>query len=92
MTEDQLNKAGTDFIRCKKEPNSSESDLNDLLCADCGDPFNPDKSIDSECCDKCRLLMRPCLECGASDEYQAESKCLCSGDKDSCHGSEHLFG
>lgn len=30
----------------------------------------------------------PCMECGAVDSKDAESKCHCSGDKDDCHGVE----
>ena len=65
--------------------------LDDFLCEYCGKKFNPNESIDSEYCDTCRLKMWPCLECGADDEYQAGEQCVCSGDKDSCHASEHLL-
>lgn len=30
----------------------------------------------------------PCLECGALTVKEAEIKCICSGDKDHCHGCE----
>lgn len=32
----------------------------------------------------------PCLECGAKNAKEAEMMCICSGDKDSCHGT-HLW-
>jgi len=28
----------------------------------------------------------PCLECGAMTQEEAETMCLCAGDKDDCHG------
>jgi septum formation topological specificity factor MinE len=30
----------------------------------------------------------PCLECGAMTAKEAETKCICGGDKDDCHGCE----
>lgn len=30
----------------------------------------------------------PCLECGAMTAKEAESLCVCAGDKDDCHGCE----
>ena len=30
----------------------------------------------------------PCLECGAMTQTEAESMCICAGDKDDCHGTE----
>lgn len=30
----------------------------------------------------------PCLECGAMTEEEAETKCICAGDKDHCHGCD----
>lgn len=30
----------------------------------------------------------PCIECGAATAKEAETKCLCSGDKDDCHGCQ----
>lgn len=32
----------------------------------------------------------PCGECGAMTKEEAEEKCICGGDKDSCHGC-HLW-
>ena len=32
----------------------------------------------------------PCIECGAVDAKDAETKCICAGDKDDCHGC-HLW-
>lgn len=32
----------------------------------------------------------PCIECGAKTLQEAESICICSGDKDDCHGC-HLW-
>jgi len=60
-------------------------------CEECKDAFDPECSIDTNCCDSCRMKMWPCLECGANDEYQADEKCKCNGDKDNCHASEHLL-
>lgn len=34
-----------------------------------------------------RYKKPPCLECGAITVEEAETKCRCSGDKDSCHGT-----
>lgn len=33
-------------------------------------------------------LQARCLECGARTPKEAETKCICSGDKDHCHGAE----
>jgi len=33
----------------------------------------------------------PCLECSAKTKEEAETACICAGDKDSCHGSEELW-
>lgn len=30
----------------------------------------------------------PCLECGARTPEEAATKCICSGDKDHCHGCD----
>lgn len=30
----------------------------------------------------------PCLECGAMSLAEAETKCICGGDKDHCHGCD----
>jgi hypothetical protein len=30
----------------------------------------------------------PCLECGAMTPEEASTKCICAGDKDSCHGCD----
>jgi len=30
----------------------------------------------------------PCLECGAETYDEAEMSCICSGDKDHCHGCD----
>ena len=30
----------------------------------------------------------PCIECGAKTEEESKSKCVCSGEKDNCHGCE----
>lgn len=30
----------------------------------------------------------PCLECGAMTSKEAETMCICNGDKDDCHGCE----
>lgn len=30
----------------------------------------------------------PCFECGAATLEEAERKCKCAGDKDSCHGCD----
>lgn len=30
----------------------------------------------------------PCQECGAMTPEEAETKCLCAGDRDHCHGGE----
>lgn len=30
----------------------------------------------------------PCQDCGAMTPEEAETKCVCSGDRDSCHGTE----
>lgn len=30
----------------------------------------------------------PCSECGAKTKKEAETMCICSGDKDSCHGCD----
>lgn len=35
-----------------------------------------------------RRKVPPCVECGAKSLAEAYTKCLCSGDKDSCHGVE----
>ena len=37
-------------------------------------------------CDE-RINKPPCLECGAMTQEDAETKCRCGGDKDSCHGT-----
>lgn len=34
-----------------------------------------------------QLEQPPCAECGAMTQEEAETKCLCGGDKDDCHGS-----
>lgn len=34
------------------------------------------------------LTKPPCLECGATTQKEAETKCICSGDKDNCHGCD----
>ena len=60
-------------------------------CKECGQDFEPSESIDETVCDSCRMKMAPCLECGATDEYQAGEQCHCEGDKDSCHGNQ-LWG
>jgi hypothetical protein len=33
-------------------------------------------------------LQARCIECGARTPEEAESECICSGDKDHCHGCE----
>jgi hypothetical protein len=55
-------------------------------CQECQKPFKPEQSIADDICDECRMKMAPCLECGATDEYQAGEICRCGGDKDDCHG------
>lgn len=30
----------------------------------------------------------PCMECGAMTPEEAETRCVCSGDKDHCHGCD----
>lgn len=30
----------------------------------------------------------PCQECGATTWEEAQQKCICSGDKDDCHGTK----
>ncbi len=35
-----------------------------------------------------RRKFPPCLECGAETPEQSETMCICSGDKDHCHGCE----
>lgn len=35
-----------------------------------------------------RQSVPPCSECGAETPEQAETMCICSGDKDHCHGCE----
>lgn len=35
-----------------------------------------------------RLKYAPCIECGAKDANEAETLCLCAGDKDDCHGCQ----
>ena len=37
-----------------------------------------------------RYAVPPCLECGAVSAEEAETKCICGGDKDDCHGC-HLW-
>jgi len=32
----------------------------------------------------------PCMECGAMTPEEAETRCICGGDKDDCHGC-HLW-
>ena len=32
----------------------------------------------------------PCIECGAKTEKEAESMCICAGDKDNCHGQHRI--
>ncbi|MES2877555.1 MAG: hypothetical protein V4713_03965 [Pseudomonadota bacterium] len=34
------------------------------------------------------LSQQPCVECGAMTQKEAETKCICAGDKDNCHGCE----
>lgn len=36
------------------------------------------------------LSKPPCQECGAMTPEEAETKCICAGDKDDCHGC-HLW-
>jgi hypothetical protein len=36
------------------------------------------------------LTKPPCQECGAMTPEESESKCICAGDKDDCHGC-HLW-
>ena len=56
-------------------------------CVECGEYYNVNESIDqNNLCDYCRLKSTPCLECGATNEYSAETLCICSDDKDDCHG------
>ena len=38
--------------------------------------------------DDCWPTKPPCIECGAVTEKQAETMCICSGDKDHCHGCD----
>lgn len=33
-------------------------------------------------------LQERCVECGARTKEDAETSCICSGDKDYCHGCE----
>ena len=35
-----------------------------------------------------RMKVPPCVECGAKTQAEAEGMCICSGDKDDCHGCE----
>lgn len=37
-----------------------------------------------------RYNQAPCLECGAETPLEAETMCVCAGDKDDCHGC-HLW-
>jgi len=75
----------------------SELDKNPTpaLCGECRKYFDIGTSIhkdtESPLCDACRMKCSPCLECGAEDEYQANEMCLCSGNKDDCHGCD-LWG
>lgn len=34
------------------------------------------------------LSKPPCQECGAMTQEEAETMCICSGDKDHCHGCD----
>lgn len=49
---------------------------------------------DAECpgtegeCVMLRPIKPPCIECGAMTPEEAETKCICGGDKDHCHGCE----
>lgn len=36
---------------------------------------------------KVEYTIPPCLECGALTQKEAETLCICSGDKDNCQGS-----
>lgn len=52
---------------------------------------NPDKAIELAVAIATHDERRkhpPCMECGAATPKEAETKCICSGDKDDCHGCE----
>ena len=34
----------------------------------------------------CEYRFEGCAECGAKNEQEAETKCICLGDHDDCHG------
>jgi hypothetical protein len=34
----------------------------------------------------CEFKREGCVECGAKNKEEAETKCICAGDKDDCHG------
>lgn len=68
------------------------------LCESCRgtmiDPAGVWAEIDGVRIDFCRscngsgrdLSKPPCEECGAMTQKEAETKCICAGDKDDCHG------
>lgn len=59
-------------------------------CPQCGTSLGEGYDIGDICLecfeDNDRFGEPPCLECGAVSAKDAETKCVCSGDKDDCHG------
>lgn len=55
-------------------------------CVECvGELYEPS---DEEIAAAEAYKIPPCVECGAMTELEAETKCICSGDKDNCHGCD----
>jgi hypothetical protein len=50
---------------------------------------NTDSGFDKWWCDNSHKYP-PCSECGALTLSEAETMCICNGDKDDCHGC-HLW-
>jgi hypothetical protein len=63
-----------------------------INCDNRSDPQDP-KGYCPRCREEVDALRKmkekpPCLECGAMTEYEAQTKCICGGDKDHCHGCD----
>jgi hypothetical protein len=80
---------GEDGAKSKEQCHScahSNIETNDCYLGE--DPGNCKKFHSYKWLEEDMRTEPPCQECGAMTEEEAEEKCICSGDKDNCHGCE----
>ena len=60
-----------------------DQDKRAWTCRECAEKTHAEALADAEAYSK-----PPCQECGAMTLEEAQERCICSGDKDDCHGTK----